>query len=137
LVYSIYMHKNKIFLIFIVILFSICLSGYFLFQNQSAQKSPTLGDTNVKISLTGIVNYLNPSNPEDYSYELILDVPYYDELQASGEPNINQLPIMSTDKKINESINSFIGKKVTVEGSMEWGLAESRYLLVKNIIQTK
>lgn len=85
------------------------------------------------ISLTGIVRKVTPSVPEGYYYELELDKPYYDELQASGNPYINRVPLVSVDNNVNTLITGHIGEKITVSGTMEWGLAESRYLFVEKV----
>jgi hypothetical protein len=97
----------------------------------NVNKTSTAIYTEETISLIGIVKKLEPKFAEDYSYELVLEKPYYDELQATGQPYINSVPLLSTGTKID--LNTYFGKKTEIQGVMAWGYSESRYLQVKEI----
>ena len=87
--------------------------------------------TEETISLVGVIKKLNPSTQAEYSYELVLEQPYYDQLQASGYPYINSVPVLSTGTEIE--LGRYNNKKVEAQGTMAWGYSESRYLQVGNI----
>lgn len=82
------------------------------------------------ITLSGNLNAITPEVPEGYYYELILDKPFFDQLQSSGNPYINTIPLVPENTDIKENLNKIIGNNITVDGTMEWGLSESRYLSV-------
>lgn len=132
-------NKNMIGLGIIIIL----VIGYFTLNKQSPKLStadtvpvPQISSTPVveqKIRLAGVVKQLNNnSDPAQYSYELALDVPFYDELQSVGNP-VSKVPILSRDKALQDSINKYVGKEVAMVGLMAWGVSESRYLEVSTI----
>lgn len=88
-----------------------------------------------KITLIGTVKQLNNnSDPAKYSYELTLNSPFYDELQATGQPYVSKMPILSRDKALQESMGGYVGKEVAAKGLIEFGLAESRFLNVTAIV---
>lgn len=69
-----------------------------------------------------------------YDYELILDVPYTDPLDASGlSARKNSLIVVPSTNKIWEEIERNMGRRVIVNGYATWGYAESRYLLVTSV----
>lgn len=136
-------NKTTILLPAIIVLVSIVGIFYFIqtkptttIQTTTVIASATPAATQIldqTITLSGTVKKLNPSTPAEYAYELILDKPFYDELQASGEPNMTKVPLLSRDDSIQESMKGYVEKEVTVEGSMEWGYGESRFLNVSSI----
>ena len=65
--------------------------------NSEPQPSPSV-ITEQKIRLIGTIKWLNPSDPAQYSYELTLEYPFYDELQSTGQPYMSKMPILSRDK---------------------------------------
>src|SRR3989344_5804875 len=117
--------------------------GFFVLAKQSSQPSVPITKsepqaspsviTEQKIRLIGTIKWLNPSDPAQYSYELTLNFPFYDELQSTGQPYMSKMPILSRDKALQDSIKGYVGKEVAVEGLMAWGLAESRYLEISTI----
>ena len=100
--------------------------------NSQSQPSPSV-ITEQKITLIGTIKWLNPSDPAQYSYELTLEYPFYDELNSAENTDSNKVPILSRDKALQDSIKGYVGKEVAVEGLMAWGLAESRYLEISTI----
>jgi len=116
--------------------------GFFVLIKQSTPivesepQTSTSAIVEKKITLIGIVKQLNNnSDPAQYSYELTLNYPFFDEFQSTRDrdPYVNNMPILSRDKDLQDSINGYVGKEVAMEGLMAWGLAESRYLEVSTI----
>lgn len=69
-----------------------------------------------------------------YDLEILLDEPFTDELNASGNSiQTGRLDISSGSSQIFKRLISNIGKKVEVSGYMEWGYAESRFLSVDKL----
>ena len=101
--------------------------------NSETQPSPSVVNDK-KITLIGTVKQLdNNSDPAQYSYELTLNFPFYDELESTGNQYVSKMPILSRDKVLQDSIKGYVGKEIAAEGLMAWGLGESRYLEVSAI----
>lgn len=101
--------------------------------NSEPQSSPSV-ITEQKITLIGTVKQLNNNgDPAQYSYELALNSPFFDKLQATGNSTVSKMPILSRDKVLQDSLKGYVGKEIAAEGSMAWGLGESRYLEVSAI----
>ena len=88
-----------------------------------------------KIILSGILQYAQRPAPDiDYDYQLKLDNPYKDNNNASGmEQTVDTVIILPADYEISEQINSFIEKKVQVNGSWQAGYAESKFFSIESI----
>lgn len=97
----------------------------------SDQISPEVNES--KITLVGTVKDLNNTDPARYYYELILNFPFYDKLEPTGNLYVNKMPILSRNKVLQDSIKGYVGKEVSVEGLMRWGQGESRYLEIDSI----
>jgi hypothetical protein len=83
----------------------------------------------------GIVEYaLRPAPDIDYDYRLRLAKPFIDPLNASGNPKVYPfLDIAPFNQTILLELEKNMGEKVTVEGEMTWGYAETRYLKVISV----
>src|SRR3989338_8671445 len=77
--------------------------------NSQSQPSPSV-ITEQKITLIGTIKWLNPSDPAQYSYELTLEYPFYDELNSAENTDSNKVPILSRDKALQDSIKGYVGK---------------------------
>lgn len=88
------------------------------------------------VSLQGFLRHQTPY-PSDlgYEYALELKTPFTDELNASGNPTQYRVEITPTNKTVKAELDKNIGKEVTVEGTMEWGYAESRSLYVTRVLK--
>jgi len=84
---------------------------------------------------TGTIQRTDRVAPDiNYDYELILDEPFVDEFNASGLPlTQTRLTIMPRSNTIWQQIEETIGQKVRVIGTMEWGYAESRHFVIKEL----
>ena len=83
--------------------------------------------------LTGVVKKTTRPEPEiPYDYTLIVPSGYKDSLNAYGAPSgvYYWVVVVPKTSGIRKVLESNIGRTITLEGRMEWGLAESRYLVV-------
>jgi len=88
-----------------------------------------------KLTLQGFLRYQTPY-PADTGNEYLLELktPFTDEFSAAGRPEVQyRVEAASSDSTVKNELKKYIGKEVTLEGSMEWGQAESRYLSVKKV----
>jgi hypothetical protein len=100
----------------------------------------TIKDKNVQEGLEyktakGTLGFTKRTAPDiSYDLEIILDEPFIDELNASGNPVLTKrLDISSGSDEIYKQIISNIGKNAEASGYMEWGYAESRFLSVDKL----
>lgn len=85
--------------------------------------------------VSGIVEHALRLAPDiSYDYRLRLAKPFIDPLDASGNPKVYPfLDISPLNQTILLELERNMGQKVTVEGEMTWGYAESRYLKVISV----
>lgn len=90
-----------------------------------------------EITLTGTLKSMERPSPEiNYDYQLELDTPYFDELNAQGPRNITSIVVVPENESIRQRLASNIGNAVSIEGVIEWGLAETRHLKASKIVVT-
>lgn len=88
-----------------------------------------------RLLVTGTMGRLTRDTPDiGYDYEIILDIPYIDPLSSAGpSKQKNSILVVPATNSIWEKIERNIGKRVTLDGHMSWGYAESRFLLVRTL----
>lgn len=89
-------------------------------SNQNAKKSLTLSGTLEELE--------RPAPDIEYDYQLKLESPYFDELNAQGPTNITSIIVVPENETIRQTLASNVGNAVSIEGVIEWGLAETRHL---------
>ncbi len=78
-----------------------------------------------------------PAPDIDYDYQLLLEQPYTDTNNASGLPQqVHSVVLISSDPEIQMEFEKNIDKEVAIEGSWEWGYAESKVFRVVSILQS-
>ncbi len=84
---------------------------------------------------SGILNFAKRPAPDiGYDLELLLDKPFTDELNSSGDTTLTErLDITPSTDELYVQILENIGKKVIVSGSMVWGYSESRYMVADEL----
>lgn len=99
-------------------------------------KDPQLLKQLEYIKAKGVLSFTSnrPAPDINYDLEIKLSEPFTDELDSSGNPVLmDRLDISPETDEIYIEILKNIGKKVEVEGTMEWGYSESRYLSVSKL----
>ena len=83
----------------------------------------------------GILGFAERPAPDiSYDLEIILNEPFIDELNSSGNPVLTKrLDVSPGTGEIYKQIINNIGRKVEIGGYMEWGYAESRFLRVEKL----
>ncbi len=90
---------------------------------------------NFDITFQGKLASMERPSPEiNYDYQLELDTPYFDELNAQGPRNITSIVVVPENEAIRQRLASNIGNSVSIEGVIEWGLAETRHLKANKIV---
>ena len=94
-------------------------------------------DENALLEFSGKLLSFNRPSPEiNYDSQLNLDTPYFDELNAQGPRNITSIVVVPENESIRQRLASNIGNAVSIEGVIEWGLAETRHLKANKIVVT-
>jgi hypothetical protein len=92
-------------------------------------------DQEAKIITQGTLQSLERPAPDiPYDYQIQLSKPYYDELNAMKAGYVDDFVLVSNNESITQKLSSLVGESVTIEGNIEWGLAETRHLRVTNIV---
>lgn len=94
---------------------------------------PTASKVAKLVTLTGKLEKIPAKQGEDYTYRLLLDKPFYDELQSSGDPNVKIFPLVPSDPVISLLLDKKENMNISVSGTIKWGIAESRYLFVEKV----
>jgi hypothetical protein len=96
---------------------------------------PRVDDTQEKLIIRGIVTHTNRLAPDmGYDYQLNPTGTFVDEFSAAGSPQkVSFVYITPTTDHIWNAVENTINKEVAVEGYMEWGYAESRYLQITDV----
>lgn len=83
----------------------------------------------------GILGYANRPAPDiSYDLEIILDEPFLDSANASGQEVLTKrLDISAGQPGIYKQLLQNVGREVELGGYMTWGYAESQYLQVTSI----
>lgn len=82
-----------------------------------------------------LMSYARPEPDIEYDFQLKLDTPYFDELNAQGPSNITSIVVVPVNETIRQTLASNIGNSVSIEGVIEWGLAETRHLKATKIVE--
>lgn len=93
-----------------------------------------VGNAGQTYSLSGMLERLDPPAPDDigYEYALRLDRPVLDPNQASGNP-ITYRYVAVPAQDSNVDLSTHVGERVTIEGEIIWGYAESRVLSAQSV----
>jgi hypothetical protein len=86
-------------------------------------------------SLTGRIERIErPAEDIAYDFVLVLDTPMRDPLSAMGPwAMVEKVVLVYTNEILFEDFDDYVGARVTVEGQMQWGYAESRVFAVEAI----
>jgi hypothetical protein len=99
----------------------------FQFNDQQSQSLNT-------ITMQGkLVSVERPDPDINYDFQLLLDTPYFDELNAKGPRNISTIIVVPENETIRQKLIENIENPVSIEGRIEWGLAETRHLKAEKI----
>ena len=103
-------------------------------KNYTLDHGNRTDNTEYKVAL-GTLNFTKRPAPDiSEDIEIILDKPFIDDQNASGQPVITKrLNITPATDEIYLKMLENIGKKAEVSGYMVWGYFESRYLNVYSI----
>lgn len=91
-----------------------------------------------KITLQGIVSRMTRPSPDIfYDYELKLSKPFIDTFSSIGSPQeLYSLTLVPGTNDHWEVVENNIGRELTMEGTIVWGYAESKYFGVIEIKNT-
>lgn len=141
---------KKLIMTTIVLLILLGIAIYFVFYSQllpkpdkpvtkqQAQDKPAV-QNNVpaiaEIKLAGTIETMERPAPDiAYDYKIRLDPPIYDDIPGGGGNQLNDFFILvSANPQIEYQLRSNVGKYVTLTGTIEWGLAETRHFVVKKV----
>jgi len=83
----------------------------------------------------GTLQSLETTDPDiPYDYQVKLSKPYYDELNAMKPGYVDDFVLVSNNESISQKLSNLVGESVTIEGKIEWGLAETRHLRVTTVV---
>lgn len=87
-------------------------------------------------TISGHLERITRNYPDiTYDYILKLNKPYIDKYSASGiDTPVYEILITPKDNGIWEQFESMINQEVEIQGFWSWGFAESRYIVVENIV---
>jgi len=90
----------------------------------------------VRQTFRGTIGFSKRPAPDiDYDLELLLEKPYLDQENATGQSIwTNRIDIAAASEELLLNMLGNIGKKVEVEGYWQWGYAESRFFRVDKMV---
>ncbi|PIQ75962.1 hypothetical protein COU78_03290 [Candidatus Peregrinibacteria bacterium CG10_big_fil_rev_8_21_14_0_10_49_24] len=93
-----------------------------------------VGDAGVSYEFIGTLELLASPPAQDigYRYVLRLSQPVSDPLHATGNPIVYQFVTVPT-KESDIDLAPYVRKKVRMQGTVEWGYAESRIIAVTHV----
>lgn len=91
------------------------------------------GQASVRFTGTLLLNR-RPAPDIGYDYQLKLDQPFLDNDSPAGSPQwVSSVEVVPSSDVIWRSVQENLNRKVTVEGFMLWGYAESKYFRAESI----
>jgi hypothetical protein len=91
--------------------------------------------SSTKLVFSGTLSSMERPAPDiNYDFQLELDSPYFDELNAQGPRNVTSIVVVPENEAIRQTLAANVGNAVSIKGIIEWGLAETRHLKASKII---
>ncbi len=88
-----------------------------------------------KVTFYGTINNTNRPSPDiNYDYQILLSKPYLEKENSSGlSQEVNTIVVIPSTFEVWDTLTNNINQMVKIEGYMEWGYAESKYLKIVSI----
>ncbi len=92
-------------------------------------------DQEAAIIVQGALQSIQRPGPDvPYDYQIELTTPYYDELNAMQPGYVNSFVVVPDNETINQKLENLVGETASIQGKIEWGLAETRHLRATTVV---
>ena len=136
-------NKKSLYILLILVIVVVGAAGYTIITKSPPREikvfSPPSSAINEKKDETtvfsGILKTITRPDPDiPYDYRLELSKPYFDELNSQGPRYINNIIVVPGNDLVKQKLKENINQEITLEGKIEWGLAETRHFKVLSVV---